>query len=145
MALTDVERYSSPVANMRSGPCRSVAVTWVLSVLTLGLFAYYANFRMYRDTKSAMAPIPTVQKPPGGLFEFTLMTLLFNGLVATALIKNVEDLTGLKPKTSWLMTFLSAYVFGMSAYQQARLNAIWRSLEEYRQSEARPVRHAVAA
>ena len=144
MVWSEVRRAGSPVANMAPGPIRSVGATWVLTVVTLGLFTYFASYRMYEDVDKALASVPTMHRRQSSVVPFMLATLVFGALPATAMIKQVEGLAGHSSKTSWLWTFLLYLVLGTSAYQQARLNAIWRDIEQQRDERLRR-RSSVAA
>jgi uncharacterized protein (DUF486 family) len=109
------------------GEVRSPGLVLLLTYVTLGFYAFYAHYKINKEMKDFTS---TVNVSPG-LATFALIVPIA-GLVTTigtsGRIKQVQTSVGLRADASGFVTFLCMIVGANWAYQQSKLNGVWKHL-----------------
>lgn len=115
------QRYGQP------GEVRSPGLVLLLTWVTLGFYGFYAHYKLNKEMKDFTS---TVNVSPG-LATFALV-IPIAGLVSiigtSGRVKQVQSAVGLRADANGFVTFLCMIVGANWAFQQSKLNGVWKHL-----------------
>lgn len=107
------------------GEVRSVGLVLLLTWITIGFYGFYIHFKLNKEMKEFTS---AVNVSPG-LATFALIVPIASIVTVigtSSRVGQTQAAAGLRATTSGFVTFLCMFVGANWAYQQSKLNGVWK-------------------